>query len=136
VVVNHGPSSDVAEDVLATWDVGESTNDSIVGCAPMNTLRNVTLSAETGAVVAGTQAVGLAYNGANYFSATYPKGLGASWDLTARSGLQVSIQAIEPVSYGGWSPPGPTLVLCSAAGGYRSVGPAIDQLGGTAAAYT
>jgi hypothetical protein len=134
-MINHGPGSDVAENVLATWDVGESASDTPVPCNPMN-LGHVTLTADTSTVKAGAQAVNIAYISASYFQAVYPKGLGASWDLTTRTGLEVWIEATEPVDYAGWSPPGPTLILCGPSGAYREISPSSDQLGATSSAYT
>jgi hypothetical protein len=134
LTVDPGPSSDVAEDVLATWDVGESTNDAPVPCAPMN-LGHLALTADS-TVVAGREAVNIAYTASSYFQAVYPKGLGASWDLRGRTSLEAWVQAVEPMGYGGWSPAGPTLMLCSPGGGYRAISPTIDQLQPSANAYT
>jgi len=111
---NFGPSSDVAEDVVNTWDVGESTNDTPVPCNPMN-MGRVTLSADR-VVKVGAEAVNLAYTASSYFQAVYPKGFGAHWDLRTRTSLEAWVQAVQPAGYGGWSPGGPTLILCSAGG--------------------
>jgi hypothetical protein len=133
LAVDPGPSSDVAENVLATWDVGESTNDTPVPCNPMN-LGHITLTADN-MVQAGVQALNLAYTSTAYFQAVYPKGLTANWDLRGRSSLEVWVQAIEPGGYGGWIPAGPSLVLCSPAGGYRIISPSSDMLGSTSGGY-
>ncbi len=133
---SHGPSTDVAENVLSTWTVGESTNDTTVPCNPNNTLGRVTLLAEMAQLKAGSQAVHLAYTQANYFQAEYPTGLTANWDLSTRAGLNVWVHATLGTGYTGWSPSGPTLILCGPGGAYRTISPILDGLGGAAAAYT
>jgi len=133
---SHGPSTDVAENVLGGWTVGESTNDVPVPCNPSNPLGRVTLSAELTQLKAGSEAVHLGYTQSNDFQAVYPSGLNASWDLSTRTGLHVWIHATEGAGYGGWSPAGPTLILCGPGGAYRTISPIVDALGGAAGAYT
>jgi hypothetical protein len=134
LLLPFGPSSDVAENVLATWGVGESSSNTPVPCNPMN-LGFVTLAADITNVHTGTEAVRVSYTNVNYFQAVYPMG-GALWDLSRRTGLDVFIQAVLGSGYAGWSPAGPTLILCGPPGVYREISPTFDQLGATSSAYT
>jgi hypothetical protein len=132
----NGPTWDVAENVLATWDVGESTNDTIEACNPVKRGK-VSLAAETSAVETGAQAVRVNYgpDGSYYFQALYPKTRKAGWDLASRTGIDFWVDAEVPKNYGGWSPPGPTVVLCGANGSYRSLSPVNNHLTTTFSAY-
>jgi hypothetical protein len=134
---NPGPSGDVAEDVLAQWEVGESLSDAIEPCAPIRR-NNVTLASEGKVVAAGKEAVRVDYKNSMpyYFQAVYPKAGNAGWDLTSRTGVAFQLAAALPMTYAGWSPAGPTIVLCGQMGGYRRIDPMVNQLPTTLGPYS
>jgi hypothetical protein len=119
---------DLAENVLATWDVGESLTDEVEPCNPVRRGR-VDLVADAGKVKSGTQAVRVLYgpDGSKYFQAIHPRTRNADWNV-AGGGLALWIDAQLPKGYLGWAPPGPTVVLCSTNGGYRRLDPMANQL--------
>jgi hypothetical protein len=120
---NIGPSTDVAENVLTTWTIGESLSDAIQPCNPVQH-GSVTLVADTSMVKVGTEAVRLDYgpNSHYYFDAVYPATRNAGWNLSTRTGTQFWTTGALPTSYVAWQPGGPELVLCSATG-YRRYTP-------------
>lgn len=120
-----GPSQDVTEE-LASWAPAEAVGDVVEPCSDA-TLGFVSLDAETAApwVSAGTQSIRVSYgpSRAAYFSAHYPASRDAGWDLTNRTTLNLAVSAAQPATYGGWSPAGPTVVLCGRDGGYLRLDP-------------
>ncbi|MSP61384.1 MAG: hypothetical protein EXR72_13765 [Myxococcales bacterium] len=125
---------DVAEDVLATWEVGESENDTIVPCNPV-ARGHVALAKETMRVREGAEAVRVSYDGVSYFQAATPKSRNAGWDLTGRSGLSFFLDAQQGPNYGGWDPAGPTVVLCGQNGSYRRLQTQMNRLPRAPAGY-
>lgn len=130
-----GPTGDLAENVAATWGVGESQSNSVEPCAPV-ARGKVALAVETMKVMAGAQAVRVDYgpDGAKYFQAFCPKTRDADWDLSHQTVLAFWLDAGLPQSYVGWDYPGPTVVLCSD-GGYRRLDPAQNLLPKSPAGY-
>ena len=134
-----GPAQDATE-VISSWAASEALGDAVEPCSDV-TRGLVTLAAETSApwVLAGTQSVRVSYgpNGAAYFGAHYPAARDAGWDLSTRSTLSFVVSAAQPSTYGGWSPAGPTVVLCGRDGGYLRLDPLVATLlatdGGTTA---
>jgi hypothetical protein len=125
----NGPGADVAEAVLATWDVGESLDNNLAPCNPVKR-GLVSLASEMGRVKVGKEAVRVDYgpDGINYFQAVYPKGGKAGWDLSGRTGVTFLLDAQLPPTFSGWSPAGPTVVLCGPNGSYRVLSPAGNLL--------
>jgi hypothetical protein len=120
--VNTGPSSDVAEDVVNTWTVGESVNDAIAPCNPQQR-GNVSVVGDVNHKMVGAQAAQGINNGNNFFGLAYPKGMNAGWDLSSRTGVEFYVDGQMPVSYVSWTPAAPTVVLCGPNGAYRQLQP-------------
>lgn len=120
---------DYAEDVAATWDVGEATGQTIQACSPMKRGK-VALAADSAHRRVGATAARIDYgpNGMNYLQAVYPRTRDGSWDATVQKTADFWIDAQLPGSYMGWDPIGPTLVLCNAAGKYRRLDPDTNRL--------
>lgn len=121
--------TDLAEDIAATWDVGESQTDEIEPCNPVQRGR-VMLIADAGKVKVGQQAVRVLYgpDGSKFFQALHPKARNADWNLAKYTGLALWLDGALPQGYGGWIPAGPTVVLCSANGGSRRLDPAANHV--------
>jgi len=125
-----GPSWDVAENSTANWTWADSADDNPVYCNP--TTRRL-ITAYNGNyytnVKAGVDALRLDYgpNGAAYFQAVYPVARNGDWDLSTRTGLHFWVRSDWPLSYGGFSPPGPLVVLCGPSG-YRVLSPTWEHI--------
>lgn len=134
-----GPAQDATE-VISSWAATDAVGDAVEPCSNA-AVGLSSLAAETAApwVLVGTQSVRVTYgpNGAAYFGAHYPASRDAGWDLTSRSTLNLAVSALQPASYGGWSPAAPTVVLCGRDGGYLRLDPLSATLlptdGGTSA---
>ena len=123
-----GPSGDAAEDVLSTWDVGESTDDNLQPCAPVRRGK-VMLATDNMHVKSGFESVRVSYgpDASYYFQAVYPSSRNAGWNLATRFGVDFFVDGQQPQSYGGWMPPGPTIILCGANKSYRRLDPIVNQ---------
>jgi hypothetical protein len=118
---------DVAEDASA-WDVGESQDDEIDACDPQRRGK-VSLAGDPQHRVLGAASIRVDYGpgASSYFQAVYPRTRDAGWDLSRYAALSLVVAAELPRSYQGFSPPGPTIVLC-AKDGYRRLDPVVNLL--------